>query len=158
MTDLNELILIGRLTQDCGADEKSFQYVGNGIAKATVSLAVNRSIKKNGNYIEDTSFFNVTIWGKTAENLRPYLTKGKQICVRGYIQQDRWTDDNGNKKSRVSLVADTVQLLGNNNQQNNNNQNNNGGNGGYNQNNGYDNGYDNGYQQNGFPEDMPYNG
>lgn len=157
MTDLNELILIGRLTQDCGAEEKSFQYVGNGIAKAVVSLAVNRSIKKNGNWVDDVSYFNVTIWGKTAENLRPYLTKGKQICVCGYIQQDRWTDDNGNKKSRVSLVADTVQLLGNNNQQNNNNQNNNGGNfqqnnGGYNQNENYD--YNN--NNNGFPEDIPF--
>lgn len=150
MTDLNELILIGRLTQDCGADEKSFQYVGNGIAKATVSLAVNRSFKQNGNWVEDTSFFNVTIWGKTAENLKPYLTKGKQICVRGYVQQDRWTDNNGNKKSRVSIVADSVQLLGN------NNQNNNGGNfqqnnGGYNQNENYD--YNNGSD---FPEDIPY--
>ena len=154
MTDLNELILIGRLTQDCGADEKSFQYVGNGTAKATVSIAVNRSIKKNGNWVEDTSFFNVTIWGKTAENLRPYLTKGKQICVCGYIQQDRWTDENGNKKSRVSLVADTVQLLGGNNQNNNGGnfqQNNGGNNGGYNQNENYD--YNNG---NGFPEDIPY--
>ena len=163
MTDLNELILIGRLTQDCGADERSFQYVGNGIAKATVSLAVNRSIKRNGNWVEDTSYFNVTIWGKTAENLKPYLTKGKQICVRGYVQQDRWVDDNGNKKSRISIVADSVQLLGNNNQNNGNNfQNNNGGNfqqnnGGYNQNENYDynNGYDNG--GNDFPEDIPFN-
>jgi len=149
MTDLNELILIGRLTQDCGADERSFQYVGNGIAKATVSLAVNRSIKKNGNWVEDTSFFNVTIWGKTAENLKPYLTKGKQICVRGYVQQDRWVDDNGNKKSRISIVADSVQLLGNNNQNNGNNFQNN--NGGYNQNENYD--YNNG---DGFPEDIPF--
>ena len=153
MTDLNELILIGRLTQDCGADEKSFQYVGNGIAKATVSLAVNRSIKKNGDWVEDTSFFNVTIWGKTAENLKPYLTKGKQICVCGYIQQDRWVDNDGNKKSRISIVADSVQLLGGNNQNNGNNfQNNNGGNyGGYNQNDNYD--YNN---NNGFPEDIPF--
>lgn len=156
--DVNSLILIGRLTKDCGADEKSFQYVGNGIAKATVSLAVNRSIKKNGEWIEDKLFFNVTIWGKTAENLKPYLTKGKQICVRGYVQQERWVDNDGNKKSRISIVADSVQLLGNSNQNNGNNfQNNNGGNfqqnnGGYNQNENY--GYNN--NNNGFQEDFPF--
>ena len=152
MTDLNNLILIGRLTRDCGADEKSFQYVGNGIAKAVVSLAVNRAVKKNGQWVDDTYFFDVTIWGKTAENLKPYLTKGKQICVRGFLQQDRWTDNNRNKKSRVSITAETVQLLGDSNKQNNGYQNN----GGYdNQNENYD--YNNGYDNNGngFPEDIP---
>ncbi len=160
MTDLNKIILIGRLTQDCGADEKSFQYVGNGIAKAFVSIAVNRSIKKNGEWVEETSYFNITIWGRTAENLKPYLTKGKQICVRGYVQQDRWVDNDGNKKSRVSLVADSVQLLGGNNQNNGNNfQNNNGGNfqngGNNNGNNQNYNDYADGYNGD-FPEDIPF--
>ena len=155
MTDTNSLILIGRLTQDCGADEKSFQYVGNGIAKAIVSLAVNRAVKKNGQWVDETSFFNVTIWGKTAENLKQYLTKGTQICVRGFVSQDRWIDQNGQKKSRVSITAESVQLCGG----NRNNQSNGGNNqnGGYNQNENYDynNGYDNG--GNDFPEDIPYN-
>ena len=152
MTDLNNLILIGRLTQDCGADEKSFQYVGNGIAKAIVSIAVNRAVKKNGQWVDDVSFFNVTIWGKTAENLKPYLTKGKQICVKGFISQDRWVDNNNNKKSRVSITAESVQLLGDSNRQNNENNYQND-NGGYNQN--Y-NDYDDGCNGDNFPEDIPY--
>jgi single-strand DNA-binding protein len=111
MTDLNHVVLIGRLTQDLGSDERSFGYVGNGQARANVSIAVNRSKKNGDQWVEEVNYFNVTIWGKTAENLKPYLTKGKQICVEGHLKQDRWEKD-GQKQSRVSIVADSVQLLG----------------------------------------------
>ena len=111
MTDLNHVVLIGRLTQDLGSDERSFGYVGNGQARANVSIAVNRSKKSGDQWVEEANFFNVTIWGKTAENLKPYLTKGKQICVEGHLKQDRWEKD-GQKQSRVTIVADNVQLLG----------------------------------------------
>ena len=111
MTDLNHVTLIGRLTQDLGSDERSFGYVGNGQARANVSIAVNRSKKNGDQWIEEVNYFNITIWGKTAENLKPYLTKGKQICVEGHLKQDRWEKD-GQKQSRVTIVADNVQLLG----------------------------------------------
>ncbi len=111
MTDLNHVTLIGRLTQDLGSDERSFGYVGNGQARANVSIAVNRSKKSGDQWVEEANFFNVTIWGKTAENLKPYLTKGKQICVEGYLKQDRWEKD-GQKQSKVTIVADQVWLLG----------------------------------------------
>jgi len=117
MTDLNEVILIGRLTKDFGADERSFSYVGNGTAKAVITLAVNRSVKKSDKWEDETSFFDVTIWGKLAENLKPSLVKGKQICVRGYLKQDRWEKD-GKKESRTNITADSVQLLGGGNKQN----------------------------------------
>lgn len=111
MTDLNHVVLIGRLTQDLGSDERSFGYVGNGQARANVSIAVNRSKKEGDQWVEEVNYFNITIWGKTAENLKPYLTKGKQICVEGHLKQDRWEKD-GQKQSRVTIVADQVQLLG----------------------------------------------
>lgn len=111
MTDLNHVVLIGRLTQDLGSDERSFGYVGNGQAKANVSIAVNRSYKQGDQWVEEANYFNITIWGKTAENLKPYLTKGKQLCVEGHLKQDRWEKD-GYKQSRISIVADNVQLLG----------------------------------------------
>lgn len=115
MTDLNHVVLIGRLTQDLGSDERSFGYVGNGQARANVSIAVNRSKKSGDEWIEEVSYFNITIWGKTAENLKPYLTKGKQICVDGHLHQDRWEDSEGKKQSRITIIADQVQLLGGNN-------------------------------------------
>ena len=111
MTDLNHIVLIGRLTKDCGADERSFSFVGNGNAKAVISLAVNRSVKKGDNWEDEVSYFDVTIWGKMAENLKPKLVKGKQICVEGYLKQDRWEKD-GQKKSRININAEKVQLLG----------------------------------------------
>lgn len=111
MTDLNHVVLIGRLTRDLGADERSFGYVGNGQARANVSIAVNRSRKNGEQWVDEVNYFDVTIWGKTAENLKPYLTKGKMIAVDGYLKQDRWEKD-GQKMSKVSVVANNVQLLG----------------------------------------------
>jgi len=111
MTDLNDVILIGRITKDVGSDERSFSFVGNGTAKAVVSLAVNRSVKKGDSWEDEVSYIDCTIWGKTAENLKDKLVKGKQICVHGYLKQDRWEKD-GKKQSRLNVIAESVQLLG----------------------------------------------
>ena len=111
MTDLNHVVLIGRLTKDLGTDERSFGYVANGQARANVSIAVNRSKKNGEQWVDEVSYFDVTIWGKTAENLKQYLTKGKQIAIDAYLKQDRWEKD-GQKMSKVSIVANNVQLLG----------------------------------------------
>ena len=111
MTDLNHVVLIGRLTRDLGDDERSFGYVGNGQARANVSIAVNRSKKSGDEWVDETSYFDITIWGKTAENLKPYLNKGKQICVEGHLKQDRWEKD-GQKMSRITIVAENTRLLG----------------------------------------------
>jgi single-strand DNA-binding protein len=112
MTDMNHVFLIGRLTRDLGADERSFAYVGNGqMARANVSIAVNRSKKEGDQWTDEVNYFDVTIWGKTAENLKQYLLKGKQIAVDGYLKQDRWQKD-GQNFSKVTIVANNVQLLG----------------------------------------------
>lgn len=109
--NLNHVVVIGRLTQDVGADERSFGYVGNGQAKANISIAVN-SVKKQGDkWVDEVSFFTFTLWGKQAENLKPYLKKGQQVCIEGHLKQDRWEKD-GQKKSAISLIADHVELIG----------------------------------------------
>lgn len=113
MTDLNKIILIGRVTKDVGADERSFGYIGNGVAKANVSIAVNRSRKNGEQWIDEVSYFDIAIFGKTAENLKPYLTKGQQIAVEGYLKQDRWEKEQ-QKFSKVVINAESVQLLGGN--------------------------------------------
>ena len=109
MTDINSVVLVGRITKDVGSDERSFSYVGNGTAKAVVNIAVNRGVKKGDKWEDETSFFDVVIWGKLAENLKPRLTKGTQITVSGYLKQDRWEKD-GQKQSRVQVVADLVEI------------------------------------------------
>ena len=111
MTDLNHVIEIGRLTRDIS--ERDFGYTTGGTARLNLSIAVNRSVKKNGAWTDSVSFFDVTVWGKTAENIKSYLHKGKQIAVDGYLDQQRWEKD-GVKYSKVVIIADSVQLLGGN--------------------------------------------
>ena len=111
MTDLNKVILVGRVTRDVGTDERSFSFVGNGVAKLVVSIASNRSIKKNEKWEDEVSYFDVTIWGKVAESLKDKLVKGKQIAVTGYLKQDRWEKD-GKKQSKINIIAESVQLVG----------------------------------------------
>ena len=111
MTDLNHVIEIGRLTRDIS--ERDFAYTTGGTARLNLSIAVNRSEKRNGAWQVEASFFDVTVWGKTAENIKSYLHKGKQIAVDGYLDQQRWEKD-GVKYSKVVIIADSVQLLGGN--------------------------------------------
>ena len=114
MTDLNHVIEIGRLTRDIS--ERDFSYTTGGTARLNLGIAVNRSVKKNGAWTDSVSFFDVTVWGKTAENIKAYLHKGKQIAVDGYLDQQRWEKD-GIKYSKVVIIADSVQLLGGNDNQ-----------------------------------------
>ena len=106
MTDINTLTIIGRLTSNC-----NIGYTLNGTARLNLSIAVNRSQKSGGEWSDKTSFFDVTVWGKTAENISPYLSKGKQIAVQGYLDQQRWEKD-GQRFSKVCIIAEQVQLLG----------------------------------------------
>lgn len=109
MTDINSVVLVGRITKDVGSDERSFSYIGNGTAKAVVNIAVNRGVKKGDKWEDEVSFFDVVIWGKTAENLKPRLTKGKQISVMGSLKQDRWEKD-GQKQSKIYVNAEQVEI------------------------------------------------
>lgn len=108
MTDLNRVVLIGRVTHDITSD--NFGYVGQ-TAKMNLSVAVNRSVKKNDSWEDEVSFFEVQVWGKTAENLKQYISKGKQIGVEGSLIQNRWEKD-GQKHSKVIINASSIQLLG----------------------------------------------
>lgn len=110
MNDVNKVVIIGRLTRDVGADERSFAYMPNGQARANVSLAVNTSRKNGDQWVDEANYFDVVIWGKTAENLKPYLLKGKMIAIDGHLKQDRWQKD-GQNFSKVTIVAESVQLL-----------------------------------------------
>lgn len=105
MADLNSISIIGRMTRDL--DERAFGYISNGKARLNISIAVNDGYGDN----QYTSYFDVTVWGKTAENIKPYLGKGKQLAINGRMRQDRW-DKDGQKNSRVIIVAETIQLLG----------------------------------------------
>ena len=107
MADINRVTMIGRLTKDA-----EVTYTPGGMAIASLSLAINRSAKgQDGQWYDEANYFDVKVFGKQADNLKPYLTKGKQIGVDGYLKQERWEKD-GQKKSRVIINANDIQLLG----------------------------------------------
>ena len=109
MKDLNNVFLIGRQTRDFS--EYDYGMTGSGNARLNLSLAVNNSKKQGDQYVDDPSFIDVTVWGHTAENMHTLITKGKQVAITGHLKQDRWEKD-GQKQSRLTVVADSVQLLG----------------------------------------------
>lgn len=106
MTDLNHVTLIGRLTRDA-----ELKYTQNGFAISNFSVAVNRRRKNGEQWVEEAHFFDITLYGKSAESLKQYLIKGKQIAVDGELRQDRWEQD-GQQRSKVVIAANNVQLLG----------------------------------------------
>ena len=107
MTDLNAVVLIGRLTKDL-----DLKYTANGMAVGTGSIAVNREAVRNSEKIKETSFFNFSMFGKIAESLKVYMTKGKQICLQGALKQRTWNDENGGKHSVVEIIVNEIQLIG----------------------------------------------
>lgn len=108
MADVNNVTIIGRLTRDA-----ELKYTAGGFAIASLAIAVNRRKKDGDQWVEEVSFFDVTLYGKSAESLKQYLVKGKQIAVVGELRQDRWEKD-GQKFSKVIIAANNVQLLGGN--------------------------------------------
>ena len=113
MTDLNTVILVGRLTKDL-----ELKYTTNGMAVGTGSIAVNREAVRNSEKVKEASFFNFSMFGKIAESLKVYMTKGKQICLQGALKQRTWNDVNGRIHSVVEIIVENVQLLGGGNSQN----------------------------------------
>ncbi len=106
MNDTNSVLLIGRLTRD-----SEVRYTRNGSAVSSFSIAVNRRRKSGEQWIDEVSYFEINLFGKAAENLAQYLIKGRQVAVNGELRQDRWTDGEGRAKSKVFIVADSIQLL-----------------------------------------------
>jgi single-strand DNA-binding protein len=104
--DLNSVILVGRLTKDA-----ELKYLTSGTAVMKFSLAVNRSQKTDSGWTDKASFFDVEYFGKGAEAVNQYMTKGKQVGVKGTLEQQTWEKD-GEKRSKVVIKADSVQLLG----------------------------------------------
>ncbi len=106
--DINKVVLVGRLTRDA---EQS--YTQSGFALLKFGIAVNRNRKQGDQWVEEASFFDVTVWGRQGEAIATYMTKGKQVAVEGQLRQDRWEDKNdGSKRSKVVIDANNIQLLG----------------------------------------------
>ena len=108
MGSVNKVILVGNLGRDA-----ELRYTPGGAAVATVNMATTDVYKdREGQKKEDTQWHRVILWGRTAESLHEYLTKGKQIYVEGRLQTRKWTDKDGVEKYTTEIRGDRVVLLG----------------------------------------------
>lgn len=108
MASLNKALLMGNLTRD-----PELKYTPQGTAVCKFGLAVGRKFKgQDGQMQEQTTFFNIVVWGKSAENVSKYLAKGRPVFIEGRIDIRDYEDKEGNKRKVTEIVADQVQFLG----------------------------------------------
>ena len=108
MASYNRVILVGNLTRD-----PEIRYLQSGSAVADVGLAVNdRRKNANGEWIEETTFVDVVLWGRTAEVAGEYLSKGSPVLIEGRLKLDRWEGKDGQKQSKMRVVCERMQMLG----------------------------------------------
>lgn len=105
-SDVNKVILIGRLTRD-----PELRTTQGGTSVCSFSIANNRSYTTNGEKKEQVSFFNCVAWAKSGELIAEYMKKGQQIAVEGRLQQRSYDDKDGNKRSVTEVVVDNFQFL-----------------------------------------------
>src|SRR5262245_43659232 len=108
MGSVNKVILVGKLGRDA-----ELRYTPGGAAVSTLNLATTEVWNdRNNQRQEKTEWHRVVLWGKQAESLQEYLTKGKQIYVEGRLQTRQWDDKDGTKRYTTEIKCDRVTLLG----------------------------------------------
>lgn len=107
MASFNRVILVGNLTRDV-----EVKYLQSGMAVTEVGLAVNdRRKNQSGEWVDETTFVDVTMWGRTAEIAAEYLGKGSPVLIEGRLKLDTWETD-GQKRSKLRVVCERMQMLG----------------------------------------------
>ena len=107
MASFNRVILLGNLTRDI-----ELKYTQSGLAVTEIGLAVSdRRKNQAGEWIEETVFVDVTLWGRTAEVASEYLSKGSPILIEGRLKLDTWESE-GQKRSKLKVVGERMQMVG----------------------------------------------
>jgi len=106
VTGFNKIILIGNLTKN-----PELRYTPNGTPVANFGLAVNRKYRQAEELKEEVCFVDIVVFGKQAEHCGQYLSKGNGVIVDGRLQQRRWETEDGQKRSKHEVVAQTVTFL-----------------------------------------------
>ena len=108
MANLNKVFLLGNLTRD-----PELRYTPGGAVVAEFGLAVNRQYRtQSGENREETTFVEIVVWGRQAETVNQYLSKGRPVLVEGRLQYDSWEGQDGQKRSKLRVTAERVQFLG----------------------------------------------
>lgn len=110
MSNYNFVCLMGNLTKD-----PDLKYTQSGTPVCNLTLAINSFFKdKQGEKKENAIFVPVTVWGKQAETSAEYLKKGRGVLIDGRLNQEKWEDKDGTKRSRITVTASQVRFLGTN--------------------------------------------
>ncbi len=102
----NKVILVGNLTRDI-----ELRYSQSGMGIANTAIATSRKYTSNGEKKEEVCFVDITFFARSAEIANQYLRKGSKILVEGRLNFDQWVDQNGQKRSKHSVVVETMQML-----------------------------------------------
>lgn len=106
MASFNRVILVGNLTRD-----PELRYIPSGTAVTDIGLAVNdRRKNAQGEWVEETTFIDVTLWARTAEVASEYLSKGSSVLIEGRLKLDTWEKE-GKKQSKLRVVGEKMQML-----------------------------------------------
>jgi single-strand DNA-binding protein len=108
MASFNRVFLMGNLTRD-----PQLRYLPSNLAVCEFGVAMNRRFRdRDGNQREEVCFVDVTAWGRQAETINQYLSKGRGIFVEGRLKLDQWTGQDGQKRSKLTVVAENFQFIG----------------------------------------------
>lgn len=105
MASFNRVIVAGNVTRDI-----ELRYLSSGTAVADIGLAVNDRVKKNDQWVDETTFIDITLWARTAEVAAEYLSKGSSVLIEGRLKLETWEKD-GQKRSKLKVIGEKMQLL-----------------------------------------------
>ena len=106
MASYNRVVWVGNLTRDV-----DLRYTPSQTAVTDIGLAVNDRVKRNNEWVDETTFVDVTLWGRQAEVANEYLSKGAPVLIEGRLKLDTWEQE-GQKRSKLRVVGEKMQMLG----------------------------------------------
>lgn len=106
MASFNRVILVGNLTRDV-----EIRYTPSQLAVTEIGLAVNDRVKKQGEWVDEATFVDITLFGRTAEVAGEYLSKGSPVLIEGRLKLDQWEQE-GQKRYKLKVVGEKMQMLG----------------------------------------------
>lgn len=107
MASFNRVILMGNLTRDV-----ELRRTPQGTAVVDIGLAVNDRVKRNEEWVDEVTFVDITLWGRTAEVASEYLSKGSPVMIEGRLKFESWETDDGQKRNKLKVVGERMQMLG----------------------------------------------
>jgi single-strand DNA-binding protein len=108
MASYNRVVLVGNLTRD-----PELRYTPSGTAVSDIGLAVNdRRRNASGEWVDETTFVDITLWSRTAEVASEYLAKGSPVLIEGRLKLDSWENNEGQKRTKLKVIGERMQMLG----------------------------------------------